>query len=262
MGEWERNKNGESVNRRIGEGDFKMKKIFLMFFIAILITSCKAKEAPKETAPSQPQAVVQPSAETKEPQTSAPDAGGTKLNQPPTVTSVDVTPNFPKIGDTLKITTTAKDSDGDEVAFIYQWFKNEELLPEETSDALSLKGYQRGDRIMLNVIPYDGKEKGSPGVMKVTIGNISPEITSNPNESRFENRRFTYQVKATDSENDPLAYSLKAAPAGMTIDKSTGLIQWDVPPDFRGRASVTVSVTDNQGGEGLQSFIYDIREGS
>jgi len=44
----------------------------------------------------------------------------------------------------------------------------------------------------------------------------------------------------------------------MTIEKSTGLIQWDVPPDFRGKASVTVSVTDNQGGEGLQSFIYDI----
>ena len=234
-----------------------------VFLIVILFSGCKAKEAPKETAPSQPQAVVQPSVETKEPQTAAvPAAGGTKLNQPPQVTSVDVTPNFPKIGDTLKITATATDPDGDEVTFIYQWFKNEELLPEETSDTLSLKGFKRGDRIMLNVIPYAGKEKGSPGLMKVTVGNTSPEITSNPNESRFENRRFTYQVKATDSENDPLAYSLKSAPAGMTIEKSTGLIQWDVPPDFRGKASVTVSVTDNQGGEGLQSFIYDIREGS
>jgi len=235
-----------------------IKKIFFIFFIALLITGCKGKEAPKETAPSQPAEVAIPSAETKEPQATVPAAGETKLNQPPRVTSVDVTPNFPKIGDTLKITATAIDPDGDEVTFIYQWFKNEELLPEETSDTLSLKGYQRGDRIMLNVIPYDGKEKGSPGLMKVTVGNISPEITSTPNESRFENRRFTYQVKATDSENDPLAYSLKAAPAGMTIDKATGLIQWDVPPDFRGKASVTVSVTDNQGGEGLQSFIYDI----
>lgn len=229
-----------------------------VFLIVILFSGCKAKEAPNVTAPSQPAEVAIPSS-TKEPQTTAaPDTGGIKLNQPPTVTSVDVTPNFPKIGDTLKITTTAKDPDGDEVTYIYQWFKNDKLLPEETSDALSLKSFQRGDRIMLNVIPYDGKENGSPGVMKVTVGNISPEITSNPSESRFENRRFTYQVKATDSENDPLTYSLKAAPSGMTIDKATGLVEWAVPPDFKGRASVTISVTDNQGGEGLQSFAYEI----
>jgi len=240
-----------------------IKKIFLILFVVMTIASCKGKEAPKETAPLQPAETAKPSVETKEPQTAAvPSDGGATLNQPPTVTSVDVTPNFPKIGDTLKITVTATDPDKDEVTFIYQWFKNEELLPEETSDALSLKGFKRGDRIMLNAIPYDGKEKGSPGVMKVTVGNISPEITSNPNESRFENRRFTYQVKATDSENDPLAYSLRSAPSGMTIDKATGFIQWDVPPDFRGKASVTVSVTDNQGGEGLQSFAYEIREGS
>lgn len=229
-----------------------------VFLIVILFSGCKGKEAPKETAPSQPAEIVKPSAETKEPQTAVPSTEGAKLNQPPRVTSVDVTPNFPKIGDTLKITTTAKDPDGDEVTFIYQWFKNEELLPEETSEALSLKGFKRGDRIMLNVIPYDNKEKGSPGVMKVTVGNTSPEITSSPNESRFENRRFTYQVKASDADNDALTYSLKAAPQGMTIDKATGLLRWDVPSDFRGKASVTVSVTDNQGGEGLQSFIYDI----
>lgn len=231
---------------------------YIVVFILICIVGCKAKEATNVIAPAQPVEVA-PSAETKAPQTAAaPDTGGAKLNQPPTVTSVDVTPNFPKVGDTLKITTTAKDPDGDEVTYIYQWFKNDELLPEETTDALSLKGFQRGDRIMLNAIPFDGREKGSPGVMKVTVGNISPEITSNPSESRFENRRFTYQVKATDSENDPLTYSLKAAPSGMTIDKSTGLVQWSVPSDFKGRASVTISVTDNQSGEGLQSFAYEI----
>ncbi|MFA4829022.1 MAG: putative Ig domain-containing protein [Thermodesulfovibrionales bacterium] len=236
---------------------FSPQFCIFIFAFCIFLVGCKAKEAPKVTAPSQPVEVAIPSVETKELQPTETPLSAT-TNRPPQVTSVDVTPNFPKVGDTLKITATAIDPDKDEVTFIYQWFKNEELLQEETSDTLSLKGFKRGDRIMLNVIPYDGKEKGSPGLMKVTIGNISPEITSNPNESRFENRRFTYQVKATDSENDPLTYSLKAAPTGMTIDKSTGLIQWDVPPDFRGKASVIVSVTDNQGGEGLQSFIYDI----
>lgn len=29
---------------------------------------------------------------------------------------------------------------------------------------------------------------------------------------------------------------------------------WNIPPDFKGKASVTVSVTDGQGGEAIYSF--------
>ena len=61
--------------------------------------------------------------------------------------------------------------------------------------------------------------KGSSGLMKVTIGNSFPEITSSPTYGRLENQKFTYQVKATDPDNDALVYSLKTAPAGMTIEK-------------------------------------------
>ena len=43
----------------------------------------------------------------------------------------------------------------------------------------------------------------------------------------LNNQKFTYQVKATDPENDTLFYSLKTAPSGMTIEKTTGLIKVD-----------------------------------
>lgn len=45
----------------------------------------------------------------------------------------------------------------------------------------------------------------------------------------------------------------------MTIDSSTGMIKWDVPSDFKGRASITVYVTDNHGGEAVQSFVFEIK---
>ncbi|GAB4406303.1 MAG: hypothetical protein OHK0032_01200 [Thermodesulfovibrionales bacterium] len=35
---------------------------------------------------------------------------------------------------------------------------------------------------------------------------------------------------------------------------STGLIKWKVPSDFKGKATVTVSVTDGHGGEALYNF--------
>jgi len=44
----------------------------------------------------------------------------------------------------------------------------------------------------------------------------------------------------------------------MTISPTKGLIQWNVPPDFKGKATFTVSITDGHGGEALQSFTLEI----
>ena len=237
-----------------------MKKIFLMFFIAILITGCKGKETPKPAITPLPQQEVK--AVTPEAEKKAAPSPDIKPNQPPRVDYIDVVPLYPKIGDTIKITAKATDPDGDEIKLIYQWFKNDEPL-SETSDALVLtkENFKRGDNISLNVIPDDGKVKGSSGLMKVTIGNSFPEITSSPSYGRLENQKFTYQVKAIDPDNDTLTYSLKTAPSGMTIEKTTGFIQWIVPQDFKGKAEIAVIVSDNHGGEALQSFVFEIKEG-
>jgi hypothetical protein len=65
-------------------------------------------------------------------------------------------------------------------------------------------------------------------------------------------------LKATDPDGDTLTYALKSAPAGMTINPSTGLIKWNVLPEFIGKAPITVSVKDGHGGEVMQSFTIDI----
>ena len=40
------------------------------------------------------------------------------------------------------------------------------------------------------------------------------------------NRTYSYQVTATDPEDDVITYGLFTAPEGMTIDLATGLITW------------------------------------
>ncbi len=77
-------------------------------------------------------------------------------------------------------------------------------------------------------------------------------------EFSFDGKIYAFQVKATDPDGDSLTYSIKTPPAGMTIDPSTGLVKWDVPPEFKGRASVSVSVTDGHGGEAIQSLTIEI----
>ena len=109
-----------------------MKKVFLIFFIALLIVGCKGKESPKTTgvAPAPTQEVKTVTPEQGKKAISPADASP---NQPPRVDYIDVIPLYPKIGDTIKITAKATDPDGDEIKLIYQWFKNDEPL-SETSD--------------------------------------------------------------------------------------------------------------------------------
>lgn len=55
---------------------------------------------------------------------------------------------------------------------------------------------------------------------------IVPLITSPGTASAVEGRAFSYQITA---QNTPTAYALIAAPAGMSIDATTGLVSW-IPP--------------------------------
>jgi hypothetical protein len=83
--------------------------------------------------------------------------------------------------------------------------------------------------------------------------NNQPTITSTP-PSALKEGRFEYAVTAVDQEGDPLTYSLEAAPPGMTIDKATGRILWQVPPGTKGVQRVRVVVRDNHEGQGFQEF--------
>ena len=91
--------------------------------------------------------------------------------------------------------------------------------------------------------------------MSLEISNTAPRITGYK-EIKFNGHNYEGQIIASDPDGDTLVYSLKSAPSGMTIDGSTGLIKWNVPTDFKGKAPFKVVVSDGHGGEISQdSFI-------
>jgi len=90
--------------------------------------------------------------------------------------------------------------------------------------------------------------------------NHAPVITSTPITSVLVDELYTYDVKATDSDNDILTYSLKTNPSGMTIDSVTGEISWAPISSQIGDNDVTVEVSDGEKSTS-QSFVitvYDI----
>jgi hypothetical protein len=175
-------------------------------------------------------------------------------NAPPEIARVKILPEVFKPGDTLNVEVSASDIDGDEVTVSYEWTKNGE--PAGNSKRLEIP-LKRGDKIYVKITPFDGELYGPSVILHREIKNMPPKIIEDK-KFQFDGKVYTYQIKAADPDGDPLTYSLKTAPAEMTIEPSTGFIHWNVPPEFKGKAPITVSVTDGHGGEAVQRFTFDI----
>ncbi len=65
---------------------------------------------------------------------------------------------------------------------------------------------------------------------------------------------YTYDADAQDPDFDSVNYSLDAAPSGMNIDSTTGLIEWNPTGDQIGIYNVSVRVEDGRGGTAFQTF--------
>ena len=99
--------------------------------------------------------------------------------------------------------------------------------------------------------------------LDVANTNDPPTITSSPVTSASEDVLYTYDVDATDPDaGDTLTYSLDAAPAGMTIDLTTGVIAWTPTSAELGGHNVTARVEDLAGLFDTQAFTVDVGSAS
>jgi hypothetical protein len=253
------------MNTEILDQNRMIKLFFAALIGVILVAGCKGKD--EKQTPSSPASTEQKDGTVQSQSTSSGIA--TKENStvppevisdnPPKITSLKVSPETPKVGDTIKTEVATFDKEEDNVMLTYYWSRNGSELPE-TSDSLSLSdNFKRGDKIGLTVVPDDGKRKGNPVSVSIFVADSPPVIKQSDGTSRFDGRQVSHQIVATDPDGDPLTYALKAGPPGMTIDPATGLIKWDVPAGFTGKAPFTVSVTDGHGGEATQSLTLDFK---
>ena len=141
--------------------------------------------------------------------------------------------------------------------FHYKWTVNGTELSHD-SPVLPKEMFKRGDKLTLTIVPYDRDGDGTPFVFRnMVIPNAPPRITSTPPQN-FEGHVFTYQVTAEDPDKDPIAFSLSAAPPGMTIDSKTGLITWQVDEKSAGEHIIEVVVQDPAGLKAVQKFSLTI----
>lgn len=106
--------------------------------------------------------------------------------------------------------------------------------------------------------------RGKAGLETV---NSFPVVSTRPSETALSGERYESQIKATDDDNDTLTYTFacpfkvtdaednsyfheecadvsEVHPSGMTVDQTSGVIQWDVPSDAEEEYDVTLYVHD------------------
>ena len=85
-------------------------------------------------------------------------------------------------------------------------------------------------------------------------GNNAPVIVSAAPTAAVAQMLYTYDVDAVDGDGDVLSYSLDLAPAGMTLDAASGLIEWTPVLAQVGTQNVAVRVSDPAGAADTQTW--------
>jgi hypothetical protein len=156
----------------------------------------------------------------------------------------------------LGVEAEGYDADGDAVQFEIVWSRNGE--PVGAGNRLTAQ-VKRGDKVAVTVTPFDGKQRGKSFTQFRDILNTAPVIEGQELFQVTDNA-VTFHVRASDADGDPLAYSIRDAPGGMSVDRKTGWVRWVTSPGTIGKVPFTVIVSDGSGGESTARFTVTVAE--
>jgi len=175
-------------------------------------------------------------------------------NSPPRVVELSSTPAEIFAGTDITVMPVAEDADDDRIDFKYQWLINGQADPLLVEATLPGDRFTKGDSVQVLIVPNDFYDDGPMYEGRVqSIPNAGPQITSQPPQG-ISSLDYRYQIEVSDPDDDVFTYRLDEAPAGMSIDKDSGLIQWSLVDVTPGDYTVAIAVTDPEGAEASQKY--------
>lgn len=76
------------------------------------------------------------------------------------------------------------------------------------------------------------------------------------------NTTYIYEPIALDADKDTLTFSLEKSPADMTIDTTSGKVEWAPKSNDVGSHPITIKVEDGKGGSAVQEFTLEVIAGT
>jgi hypothetical protein len=139
------------------------------------------------------------------------------------------------------------------IAFEYRWYVNNQEVADATGPVLKKGNFRKGQWIVCQARALaGGKISGWLKSNWVRAADSPPQIEAVPVESFSVPGLFTYQLRASDVDNDELTYALLAPLAmGIELDKKTGLLTWNLDNALVEKVGesieISLSVSDNDG---------------
>ncbi|MGY6588830.1 MAG: putative Ig domain-containing protein [Wenzhouxiangella sp.] len=96
--------------------------------------------------------------------------------------------------------------------------------------------------------------------IQVRAANGSPSLNNSPPATVVIGQTYSHLFLASDPDDDPLRYSLRQGPPGMTLDAEAGWLSWPTTGFAPGSYDFEVAVEDDWGGADVQSFTVEVIE--
>lgn len=103
----------------------------------------------------------------------------------------------------------------------------------------------------------DGFKSATQEFELIIDPNHVPVIISSPLVHILEGESYTYQAEGRDDDGDSLIWQV-SGPAGMVIDETTGLLDWNAPAI--GSHMVTITLGDGFGASTVQQYALEVQE--
>ena len=167
-----------------------------------------------------------------------------------------------EVGELFTYQTTAFDPDADALSYELTLRPDGMDIDERTGRIVWIPGADRVGR-------FEAIARVSDGRGGLDLQSISLEVLAANNPPVFVSslpadfspqvgKLFEYQALALDGDGDELRYELISSPDGLTIDEGTGLVSGTLTE--LGSQDLTISVTDERGGEALQTVEFEVIE--
>jgi hypothetical protein len=151
----------------------------------------------------------------------------------PEVTEIQVSPTSPNTEDTLSVSVSTEDVDGDTVSLSYTWFVDDAEVTgwsDATLDGAS--AFDKGQTVVVVVVPNDGTGDGASSTSDtITVANAgpgAPEIEVQPEEPQAGADDLVCIVlgDSTDIDGDAVTYSAAWAVDEVLWTGTTGTTTW------------------------------------
>jgi len=182
---------------------------------------------------------------------SAARIGTTALpNHAPSISSCSIAPGSPYRTSTLSAVPAGwSDADGDPAGYRYRWFNNGAAIAGQVGNTLAPGSFVRGNSIIVEATPFDGKDAGAAVNSSATIiQNSAPSITGSCTSPSNPNSTSTLTAVAngwSDADSDAAGYAYRWFKNGAIIP---GQVTSSLGPAFfEPMDAIVVEITPTDG---------------